>query len=172
VTAYDVFTVPETGDQESSRYQLGVSPGGWSSPPGSTVSLAYNHLTEALVAATPPLTPEQKTVALKRCVRTADGYVLLDRGSVTASVERVTSRNGRFSACKSKGGALLDEFLRGEAAWTNARDEAIFDALRDLCEAVGATGEEARALSDTIARAVLLRAGILKPPNELPLNPS
>lgn len=171
MSGYDIKTVPPTGDDATSRHAIGVAPSGFPSTPGANVSLAYNHLIEELVRKAELLPPEMKAVKLERTVIDGEGkYVSINRGTVTAPVTHVAARSGRFTKLDISGGALLDSFVRGEQGWRDARDADVWIGLRDLCEQINATGEECRALSDTIARAVLLRAGISRRPDALPLS--
>ena len=171
MSGYEINTVPATGDNATSRFAVGTAPSGFPTTPGSNLSLAYNHLTEELVRKAELLPPEMKSVKLERTVIDGVGkYVSVDRGTVTAPVTHVTARSGRFVKLNVSGGALLDNFVRGEEAWRDARDADVWEALRSLCEQINATGEECRALSDTVARAVLLRAGISRRPDALPLS--
>jgi hypothetical protein len=167
---YAINEVPATGDDRC-RFAIPSTPGGWSTTPGANVALCYSHLLEELIASAPRLTPKHRSVRLLRCRLAADGgYELVERGVVAAVPEFEPRVPTRFAKTSSKGGALLDELMKGEGdGWSKATDEQVFTALRELCEQTHANGEEARQMSDFVACAVLLRHGIRKHVTGLPL---
>jgi len=128
----------------------------------ANVAAVYSGLVSRLAELSEPLAPTRKTVALKRVVLTTEGYILQERQSVTAQPTRENNSPGRFAALKTNAGAICDSILLGSGeGWTKARDDQVFEALRDLCENLNASGEVCRQLSINVALAVLVRAGIV-----------
>lgn len=166
---YAIAGVPATGN-DASRYGVSSSPGGWDTTPASNVALCYSSLVDQLIASAPRLVPPSRTVRLLRARPTTDGrYELVERGAVSAVPTFEPRVPTKFAKVKS-GGALIDELMRGEGeGFERATDDAIWNALRELCEQTRATGEEARRISDYVALAVLLRHGIPRTPDQLPL---
>jgi hypothetical protein len=170
VKPYNVLDVPETGDGKTGRYELPVSPGGWTTTKAANVGACYSQLIDRLAAAAPRLAPKPRTVRLLRA-RPADddGYELVDRGTVTAAPTLEPRTPSKFARISKTGGALLDDLLLGTGeGWDKAPDDALFAALRDVCEHTHASGQEARYLSDIVALAILIRHGIHHNLNQLP----
>lgn len=158
---YEFRDVPPTGTSKT-RFMLSHGPGGATSEPVNIVTLALNVLGLERRAATPSVIPATTTVPLKRVgIDVATGeYVLVDRGSLSRVPTREAVRSGKFVKLDVSGAALLDEVFVGGPAYTMARDEQIWDALRQLAEDVKAEGRTLRLLSDEVACLVALRAGI------------
>jgi len=122
-----------------------------------------------LVEQSEPLPPTSKTVALKKVVLTDNGYVLTDRQSVTATPTRANKTPGRFVALTSSGPGLVDELMLGSGeGFEKARDDQLWEGLRNLCESTSPSGEVTRSLSIAVALALLLRAGIVMNAAQLP----
>ena len=166
---YAIEAVPPVGDDTSTRFAIGVSPGGFSTRPGANVGLVFNHLVEKMILAAPGLAPEVKTIPMKRVIVNGEGqHVLIDTAPVTAVVTHETVRSGRFSKSSLTGGALVDDLLLSGPSLSSARDETVWDAVLEMCRAIGTSGEETRQISDSVQRALLIRAGVALPPDRLP----
>jgi hypothetical protein len=167
---YELTTVPPT-KSDRSRFALGRLAEGWDSPsPAAAVAQAYERLLIQRQEEAAPIVPEKKTVALKYVRRDAGSgdWVIRNRGSVEAVPTFAGTPPSRFSRLRSTGGALLDELLLGGDAWDKARDDAVWDALRELCEAEFPDGLTLRRLNEAVALALLLRHGIDLRPDQLP----
>jgi hypothetical protein len=170
VPGYDVFSVPPVGDSVSSRFAVATSPGGWGTSPSTNVAAVASQLIARLVAEAPPALPPSKTVSLKRVRPTNNGtFELIDRGTVTGVPTLASRVPGKFSRLTSSAGALIDELLLGAGSgFESARDDDLWEALKETCETLGAGGEEARSLSDAVAIAVLCRHGLSVRRDRLP----
>jgi hypothetical protein len=167
--SFQITEVPPTGST-ASRFALPKTPAGWSSKPADTLALCLNQLAAARTEEAEELLPDRVTVALKRVAVTKTGdYVLVDRGSIVGTPTRVPRRQAKFRRVNLTGGAMIDALFLGEEEAWQSRDETVWQAAREMCEAVRARGRTLRRINDEVARIVALRCGLEVAPDRLPL---
>jgi hypothetical protein len=171
--AYSVEDVPKSGSDRS-RYALDRLPEGHPSRScAETIAQSYERLLTLRKEQAAALVPERKRIPLKWIGRDPESgeWTIRERGVVDAAPSVAGTAPSRFAKLRSSGGALVDELLLGPdggEAWSKARDEDVWEALRDLCEAEFPDGLTARRLNDAVCAAILLRHGIDVRPDRLP----
>lgn len=152
-----------------SKYASDRTPAGWSVEGGEcgVIAGAYNTLLADRKAAAQAVVPPAVDVKLKAAVLTADGYQLVSRGVVSGIPTFQNARPTRRD-WSTRGPELLDSFFEGGAAWVSAPDLEVWSALQETAAFHGFKGRALRQLSDAVALGVLLRAGLVVQPYELP----
>jgi hypothetical protein len=165
---YALTEVPKVAPDSGSRFYLPQTPAGWAADPGEQLGNAFSSLLGVRQASMKALAPEPVAIRLKLAERESSGeWVLRDRGEVVAVPSRQSERPGqRWSGMK--GGELLDSFGLGGEAWRKAPDDAVFEALRVVCEAHDLSGRGWRELNDSVCRLIALRAGCEVAADSLP----
>jgi hypothetical protein len=166
---FSYYDLPEKPNG-ASRFAIRQTAAGWNVPGGLAGGAAHALATliEHRIEDAEALEPDPKTVKLHGIVKTADGYVLIPRGSITDVPTRRWTYTGRFGSYTASP-ALLDELFLGNAKLVaEVRDEVVWESARMLCEQLGAGGEALRGISDSVAQLILLRQGIARDKWSLP----
>jgi hypothetical protein len=162
--AYNLESLPATDGR--SRFARPENFEGHRVQPAGAVAAAYIELAQERLRQAPEASPPKKTVRLWYVGQTESGeWVKVPRGQVERTPDLKVASSQRFGKLKSQGGQLLDEVFLGE---TDARDDALYAALLELCEQIKPASRELRAINDALAILLLARAGISIRADELP----
>ena len=163
-TTYDPYTVPEAPG--GSRFFLAQTPAGWAKPPAETVAHIYRTLFVDRQREAPSLT-NRVTVKLSMIALVGGEYVVRLRGEVAAEASVENRRPGQRWR-QMTGGACLDSFVLGGAAFKSAPDLEVWEAAREVAEVHKLDGKALRELNDLTAALVALRAGVAVTLDKLP----
>ena len=169
---YELKDIPAVSAQYVSKYALATTEAGWSvGGPGAVACLAFSRLVDLRKAACRAFQADTVTVKLQAVVEDASvegGYALRPRGEWSAVPAYKSSRPGKLIPWPADEEPLLDSFFGGGAAWDRATDLLVFKSAVVFAQAFGLKGNDLRSLNDSLAVAVLCRAGIEADRSRLP----
>jgi hypothetical protein len=160
----------------SSRFALTTTLAGWSVPGGVAGAIvhAYGSLLDARKREAAEFIPPSVSITLRYPVKRGGDWELADRGVIVAQPTCENRRPSRVWKGLKDGSVLLDGLFLGDAAgaWGKAPDAEVWNALLDFVSRYQPDGRTRRKLSDFVAIALALRAGIEIVEADLPHPPS
>jgi hypothetical protein len=158
-----------------SRFALTRTLAGWSVPGGVAGAIlhAFGGLLDARKRDAAAFEAPSVSITLKHPVKRGNVWELADRGVIVAQPKFENRRPSRVWKGIKDSGKLFDSFFLGETdgAWGKAPDAEVWNALLDFCQRYEPDGRTRRKLSDFVAIALALRAGVEVAEADLPHPP-